>query len=62
MQQKTIEKKVIHDHHTLKLGIQRFTQIAIGSNKPKSFVDIMALKPKAMSVPSEFVKTCNLKS
>jgi hypothetical protein len=59
---KTIGKEVIHDHYTLKHCIQRFTQIAIGNNKLKLFVDIMALKPKAMSIPGEFRKNCNLKS
>jgi len=62
VQRKTIEKKMIHDHYKLKPGIQRFTQIAIGSNKPKLFVDILALKPKTMLVIGEFGKICNLKS
>jgi hypothetical protein len=44
VQRKTIEKETILDHCTSKPNIQGFTQIAIDGNKPKPFVEMMALK------------------
>jgi len=50
MQQKIIEEKTILDHYTSKLNIQEFAQIMIDGNKPKLFVELLALKSEAMSI------------
>jgi hypothetical protein len=50
MQQKIIEKEAILDHYTSKPNIQEFAQITIDDNKPKLFVELLALKSKVMSI------------
>jgi len=44
MQRKIIEEETIFDHYTSKLNIQEFAQIMIDGNKPKLFVELLALK------------------
>jgi hypothetical protein len=48
VQLKIVGKQTILDHCTSKPNIQGFTQIAIDDNKPKPFVEMMALKSKAI--------------
>jgi hypothetical protein len=50
MQQKIIEEETILDHYTSKSNIQEFAQITINGNKPKLFVELLALKSKAVSI------------
>jgi hypothetical protein len=44
-----------------KPNIQEFTQIAIGNNKFKSSIEMLALKSKMMSILDEFGEIFNLK-
>jgi hypothetical protein len=48
VQQKIVGKETILDHCTSKPNIQGFTQIAIDGNKPRPFVEMMAIKSKAI--------------
>lgn len=50
MQHKIIEEETSLDHYTSKPNIQEFAQIMIDRNKPKLFVQLLALKSKAISI------------
>lgn len=55
------KKKAIHDHYASKPDIQGFAQITIGNNKFKSYVEILALKSKVMSILDEFGESFDVK-